>query len=57
MQTNFQIELLEIEEEPDFCSMEEENLKEFVLMVKERGNYYFNRKEYDKAIFVYRRLV
>ena len=35
--------------------MSEEELMEFVLMVKDRGNYYFNRKEYEKAIFVYRR--
>ncbi|VDL79369.1 unnamed protein product [Nippostrongylus brasiliensis] len=40
---------------PDYYSMKEDELSDFVLMLKDRGNFYFNRKEYEKAIFVYKR--
>uniref|UniRef100_A0A1I7XPL6 peptidylprolyl isomerase n=1 Tax=Heterorhabditis bacteriophora TaxID=37862 RepID=A0A1I7XPL6_HETBA len=51
----YTIELLEIGQCPKYTLMNEEELSEFVLMVKDRGNFYFNRKEYEKAIFVYKR--
>ncbi|VDM68485.1 unnamed protein product [Strongylus vulgaris] len=50
-----QIELLDIGESPKYTTMSEEELSDFVLMLKDRGNFYFNRKEYEKAIFVYKR--
>ncbi|KAL6732010.1 hypothetical protein Aduo_002817 [Ancylostoma duodenale] len=51
----YRIELLEIGEFPKYTTMGEEELSDFVLMLKDRGNFYFNRKEYEKAIFVYKR--
>nr|CDJ87209.1 Peptidyl-prolyl cis-trans isomerase domain containing protein [Haemonchus contortus] len=51
----YRIELLEIGASPDYQNMGEEELSDFVLMLKDRGNFYFNRREYEKAIFVYKR--
>ncbi|KAJ1373207.1 Peptidyl-prolyl cis-trans isomerase fkbp8 [Parelaphostrongylus tenuis] len=51
----YRIELLEIGSSPNYSAMEEGELSDFVLMLKDRGNFYFNRREYEKAIFVYKR--
>ncbi|PAV78815.1 hypothetical protein WR25_00506 [Diploscapter pachys] len=51
----YTIELLEILPGPNFESMSDEELADFVLTLKERGNFYFSRAEYEKAIFVYKR--
>ena len=49
--------MLEIGDSPKYMSMPNEELSDFVIMLKERGNFFFARREYEKAIFVYRRLV
>uniref|UniRef100_A0A914VUC2 peptidylprolyl isomerase n=1 Tax=Plectus sambesii TaxID=2011161 RepID=A0A914VUC2_9BILA len=53
----FTLELLKIEDGPMFSTMTVDELEAFINERKERGNYYFGRKEFDKAIQVYERAV
>ncbi|GMT28708.1 hypothetical protein PFISCL1PPCAC_20005 [Pristionchus fissidentatus] len=41
----------------DYEEIPKEELTAFIVKLKERGNFYFSRKEYEKAIFVYKRAV
>ncbi|CAJ0964132.1 unnamed protein product, partial [Mesorhabditis belari] len=54
-QMEYTIEILKIGDSPKYMQMAEDELCDFVLMLKDRGNFYFSRKEYEKAIFVYKR--
>ncbi|CAD6184582.1 unnamed protein product [Caenorhabditis auriculariae] len=51
----YTIELLKVEDGPDaeMSVSEKINLAE---MIKERGKFYFKRAEYEKAVFVYKRV-
>ncbi|CAI4226683.1 unnamed protein product [Auanema sp. JU1783] len=48
----YTIELLEVEDGPNFEEMSERDLERFLIMLKDRGNFFFGRSEFDKAIFV-----
>ncbi|CAJ0577529.1 unnamed protein product, partial [Mesorhabditis spiculigera] len=54
-QMEYTLEILEIQESPMYTSMPEEELSDFLLSLKERGNFFFSRQEFEKAIFVYNR--
>uniref|UniRef100_A0A1I7ZKX6 peptidylprolyl isomerase n=1 Tax=Steinernema glaseri TaxID=37863 RepID=A0A1I7ZKX6_9BILA len=51
----YTIELLSIGDSPTFTTMSFEEFAEFVEMLKTRGKHYFNREDYDKAVYVYKR--
>lgn len=51
----YEIELLEIGDWP--CYSEKKDLIQFIANLKERGNYYYGRKELEKAVYVYKRLL
>ncbi|KAK0422200.1 hypothetical protein QR680_007427 [Steinernema hermaphroditum] len=51
----YTIELLSIGDSPTYMNMSFDEFAAFVNVLKARGKYYFNREEYDKAIYVYKR--
>ncbi|KHN84347.1 binding protein [Toxocara canis] len=51
----YSIELLEVGDALSFSSMPRDSLVAYISKLKERGNYYYTRREFDKAIFVYKR--
>lgn len=51
----YEIELIKVGKPVVFSDMPEPVLSEHARQLKERGNYYYLRKEFEKAIFVYKR--
>ncbi|TKR94899.1 hypothetical protein L596_009131 [Steinernema carpocapsae] len=53
--TEYTIELLSIGDSPTFSNMPFEEFSAFIDSLKARGKYFFQREEYDKAVYVYKR--
>lgn len=51
----YTIKLVKIDDGPTYSNMPREQLITYISQLKERGNYYYARKELDKAVFVYKR--
>ncbi|VDN37348.1 unnamed protein product [Gongylonema pulchrum] len=51
----YEIELITIADGPMYTALENDELIRHITELKERGNYYYGRKELEKAIFVYKR--
>ncbi|MFH4976097.1 hypothetical protein AB6A40_002806 [Gnathostoma spinigerum] len=51
----YSIELLAIKGAPIYTNMPREEFIAAICEFKERGNYYYGRNEFEKAIFVYKR--
>lgn len=51
----YEIELIHVADGPLYTTLEEDELVKHVMELKERGNYYYGRKELEKAIYVYKR--
>lgn len=51
----YEIELLRISDGVTYSNMSPDVLHETISRLKERGKYYYSRKEIEKAIFVYKR--
>ncbi|VDN53712.1 unnamed protein product [Dracunculus medinensis] len=49
------LELIEIIDLPIFSQTPRDDLILFLSELKERGNYYYGRREFDKAVYVYKR--
>ncbi|VDK87643.1 unnamed protein product [Litomosoides sigmodontis] len=51
----YEIELVCITDGPLYTTLQTNELMKHITELKERGNYYYNRKELEKAIYVYKR--
>ncbi|VDN08381.1 unnamed protein product [Thelazia callipaeda] len=51
----YEIELIRITDGPLYTTLNNDQLIQYITELKERGNYYYNRKELDKAIYIYKR--
>uniref|UniRef100_A0A915BQP9 peptidylprolyl isomerase n=1 Tax=Parascaris univalens TaxID=6257 RepID=A0A915BQP9_PARUN len=51
----YSIELLKVGDALSFSNMSKDALIAYIGKLKQRGNYYYGRKELEKAIFVYKR--
>ena len=53
----YEIGLLKVNKGVTYTDMPRDELVRSVFRLKERGNYYYSRKEFEKAVFVYKRLL
>uniref|UniRef100_A0A8R1XQE8 peptidylprolyl isomerase n=1 Tax=Onchocerca volvulus TaxID=6282 RepID=A0A8R1XQE8_ONCVO len=51
----YEIELICIADGPLYTTLQTNELVKHIMELKERGNYFYNRKELEKAIYVYKR--
>uniref|UniRef100_A0A915Q774 peptidylprolyl isomerase n=1 Tax=Setaria digitata TaxID=48799 RepID=A0A915Q774_9BILA len=51
----YEIELVCITDGPLYTTLGTDELVKHIMELKERGNYFYNRKELEKAIYVYKR--
>ncbi|KAM3720536.1 Peptidyl-prolyl cis-trans isomerase FKBP8 [Dirofilaria immitis] len=51
----YEIELVCIADGPLYTTLQTNELVKYITELKERGNYFYNRKELEKAIYVYKR--
>ncbi|VDK49563.1 unnamed protein product [Anisakis simplex] len=56
-QMEYSVELLKVGTALTFSDMPKDELIAYIVKLKERGNYYYTRKEIDKAVFVYKRCI
>ncbi|VBB29711.1 unnamed protein product [Acanthocheilonema viteae] len=51
----YEIELICITDGPLYTTLQTNELVKHITELKERGNYFYNRKELEKAIYIYKR--